>query len=65
MIFPSTSVVIMGVALLAVLAAVDWYVWGATFASDLRLPKRAALANGATVPAAQREHEDAGFKRVA
>jgi hypothetical protein len=65
MIFPAISVAIMGVVLLAVLVAVDWYVWGATFASDLRLPKRTAQAKGTTIPAPEREREDAGFKHVA
>lgn len=65
MIFPSISVVIMGVVLLAVLAAVDWYVWGATFASDFRLPKREAQAKATTIPAAHQDRENAGFKHVA
>lgn len=65
MIIPSVSVVVMGLVLLAVLAAVDWYVWGATFAPDLRLPKRTAQSQGMTIAAPEREREDAGFKHVA
>jgi len=59
------SVVMFGAMLLAVLVTVDWYVWGATFASDVRLPTRSTQAKGATVAAPEREHENAGFKHVA
>ena len=65
MMFPSMSVVMLGAVLLALLVAVDWYVWGATFASDLRLPTRSTQAKGTIVAAQEREHENAGFKHVA
>lgn len=64
MLFPSVSILIMSAVALALLVAVDWYVWGATFASDRRLPKRAA-APAQNVMVGQQDHEDAGFKHVA
>ena len=58
------SILIMSAVALALLVAVDWYVWGATFASDRRLPKQAA-APAQNVAVGQQDHEDAGFKHVA
>lgn len=65
MMFPSTSVIILGVVLVAALMTLDWYVWGATYASDFSLPRRETRAKAATPPVAEAEHEDAGFKHVA
>jgi hypothetical protein len=65
MMLPTISVAIWGVALLAALVAVDWYVWAATFASNLRLPKLAAQTQKAPAPTTYEERENAGFKHVA
>jgi hypothetical protein len=64
MLFPSMSILIMSAVALALLVAVDWYVWGATFASDRRFPKQTA-APAQNVTVRQQDHEDAGFKHVA
>ena len=40
MLIPSISMVVVAVAVMAGLTIVDWYVWGMTYASDFRLPRR-------------------------
>jgi hypothetical protein len=40
MLIPSTLIVTVGALLTAVLAAIDWYVWGLNLATDPRQPRR-------------------------
>jgi hypothetical protein len=63
MLLPSTSILVVSAMLFSLLIAVDWFVWGPTFASSRRLPKQAAPAKVAA--ADQVENENAGFKHVA
>jgi hypothetical protein len=40
MLLPSLSIIFVGVAITSILMAVNWYVWGLTWASDFRQPSR-------------------------
>jgi hypothetical protein len=40
MLLPSLSIIFVGVASTGILMAVNWYVWGLTWASDFRQPSR-------------------------
>jgi hypothetical protein len=40
MLIPSTFVIAVGALLTAVLAAIDWYVWGLNLATNPRQPRR-------------------------
>jgi hypothetical protein len=46
MLIPSTSVLLAGALLIAVLAAFDWYVWGLNLASNPRQPRHAQPLTG-------------------
>lgn len=40
MFIPSLSIVVAAVAVTAILLVADWFVWGMTYATDFRLPRR-------------------------
>ena len=40
MLLPSLSIISLGVAVITILMATNWYVWGRTWASDFRQPSR-------------------------
>lgn len=40
MFIPSLSIVVAAVAVTAILMVADWFVWGMTYATDFRLPRR-------------------------
>lgn len=40
MFIPSMSILVLAVTGIATLMVADWYVWGMTYASDFRLPRR-------------------------
>jgi hypothetical protein len=46
MLTPSTLVLFTGALLIAVLAAVDWYVWGLNLSSNPRQPRQAQPLTG-------------------
>ena len=69
MIFPSITTLILGVAVFAALAVLDWYVWGMTYANSFRYsrpvkPCVTAEAAGSTC-STPTDDERQGFSRVA
>lgn len=40
MFIPSLSIVVAAVTVTAILIVADWFVWGMTYATDFRLPRR-------------------------
>jgi hypothetical protein len=40
MFMPSLSIVVAAVAVTAILLVADWFVWGMTYSTDFRLPRR-------------------------
>lgn len=57
MMIPSTSVLFIGVLLIAVLAATDWYLWGLNLAANPRQPRY-------PVPLSALELVDLGLQRL-
>ena len=70
MVYSTFSILTSGAILAAILVAADWYVWGLTYASDFRQPRRVkpqGAGNPTTTSAATgRGHDEGhGFKQVA
>jgi hypothetical protein len=40
MLLPSLSIISLGVAVITIMMATNWYVWGRTWTSDFRQPSR-------------------------
>jgi len=57
MLIPSTSVLLVGILFIAVLAATDWYLWGLNLAVNPRQPRR-------PVPLTGLELVDLGLRRL-
>jgi len=57
MLIPSTSILLVGLLLIAVLAATDWYLWGLNLAVNPRQPRH-------PVPVTGLELLDLGLRRL-